>query len=103
MQKKIEEEKQIALNQKAEEEERIREENRRIKAWEDKFDLEQKKKEEELINKFYNEELANPNELKNSENSNPETKVEINQNSIPEVNKDVPEVNKNDNEGNKSN
>ena len=53
-QKRIEEESQIALKQKAEEEERIREENRRIKEWEDKFDLEQKAKEEALIQKFYN-------------------------------------------------
>ena len=38
-----------------EEEERVREENRRIKEWEDKFDQEQKKKEEELIKKFYSD------------------------------------------------
>ena len=43
------------LKQKAEEEERIREENRRIKEWEDKFDQEQKKKEDELIKKFYSD------------------------------------------------
>ena len=44
-----------------EEEDRIREENRRIKEWEDKFDLEQKKKEEELIKKFYqSSRLSNP-------------------------------------------
>ena len=36
----------IALKQKSDEEERIREENRRIKEWEDKFDQEQKKKEQ---------------------------------------------------------
>ena len=51
--RKAEEEREIALKQKTEQEERIREENRRIKEWEDKFDLEQQKKEEELIKKFY--------------------------------------------------
>ena len=47
---------------KIEEEERIREENRRIKEWEDKFDQEQKKKEEELIRKFYSDKTASTNE-----------------------------------------
>ena len=42
-----------------EEEERIREENRRIKEWEDKFDQEQKIKEEELIKKFYKDQSSN--------------------------------------------
>ena len=60
-QKKIEEEKQLALKQKAEEEERIREENKRIREWEDKFDQEQKMKEEELIKKFYNDNPADQN------------------------------------------
>ena len=45
----------LALKHKAEEEDRIREENRRIKEWEDKFDQEQKIKEEELIKKFYSD------------------------------------------------
>ena len=47
------EEKEIALKQKEEEEFRIKEENRRIKEWEEKFDKEQKIKEEELLKKFY--------------------------------------------------
>ena len=35
------------------EEKRIKEENERIKQWEIKFDADLKKKEEELIQKFY--------------------------------------------------
>jgi hypothetical protein len=35
-------------------EKRLKEENERIKQWEIKFDAEQKRKEEELIKKFYN-------------------------------------------------
>ena len=54
-QKKIEEEKEIILKHKTEEENRIRDENRRIKDWEDKFDQEQKKKEEDLVKKFYSD------------------------------------------------
>ena len=60
---------------KTEEEERIREENRRIKEWEDKFDQEQKKKEEELIKKFYSDQssqvnLDKPFENLDNENNN---------------------------------
>ena len=54
-------EKQLALKQKAEEEERIKVENQRIKEWEEKFDLEQKKKEEELIKKFYSDDYSSQN------------------------------------------
>ena len=54
-----EQEKEIALKQKAEEEERIKLENQRIKEWEQKFDLDQKKKEEELIKKFYSDQSTN--------------------------------------------
>ena len=36
----------------------MREENRRIKEWEDRFDQEHKIKEDELINKFYNNETT---------------------------------------------
>ena len=50
-----------------EEEDRIREENRRIKEWEDKFDQDQKKKEEELIKKFYNDQSMS--ESKDTEES----------------------------------
>ncbi len=56
---------------KVEEEERIREENKRIKEWEDKFDQEQKKKEEELIRKFYSDKTEpkedNDNQAENKE------------------------------------
>ena len=53
-----------------EEEERIREENRRIKEWEDKFDQEQKIKEEELIKKFYSDQSpsSNSDNEKNQDN-----------------------------------
>ena len=54
----MEEEKEIALKLKTEEEERIRQENKRIKEWEDKFDQDQKVKEEELIKKFYSDKSA---------------------------------------------
>ena len=43
------------MREKDEEEERIKEENNRIKEWEDKFDQEQRTREEELIKKFYND------------------------------------------------
>ena len=46
-----------AHKEKEEEEERIREENRRIKEWERKFDEEQKFREEELIRKFYSDDF----------------------------------------------
>ena len=49
------------MKAKAEEEDRIREENRRIKEWEDKFDQEQKIKEEALIKKFYSDHSTNDN------------------------------------------
>ena len=48
-------------------EERIREENRRIKEWEDKFDQEQKLREEELIRKFYSNNPTNTSEETSSE------------------------------------
>ncbi len=41
------------MRQVEEEELRIKEENRRLKEWEEKFDKEQKIKEQELIDKFY--------------------------------------------------
>ena len=56
---------------------RIKEENRRIKEWERKFDEEQKIKEEELIRKFYSDDSqktssSNPSEInqQDQENSN---------------------------------
>ena len=59
------------MKAKAEEEDRIREENRRIKEWEDKFDQEQKIKEEELIKKFYNDQSSN--EVNDNDGGNLET------------------------------
>ena len=63
----------MALKQKAEEEERIRQENQRIKEWEEKFDLEQKKKEEELIKKFYSDEYSN--QIKDEQNLEKSEKI----------------------------
>ena len=71
-QRKAEEEREIALKQKTEQEERIREENRRIKEWEDKFDLEQQKKEETLIQKFYSDQKVNQNDNETNLENNPE-------------------------------
>ena len=58
----------MALKAKMEEEERIKEENRRIKEWEDKFDQEQKIKEEELIKKFYNDQSSTETKIDENEN-----------------------------------
>ena len=66
----MKEEKETALKQKEEEEQRIKEENRRIKEWEDKFDQEQKKREDELIRKFYSDRQIEPKNNEISENSN---------------------------------
>ena len=66
-----------------EEEERIREENRRIKEWEDKFDQEQKIKEEELIKKFYNDQSStkiNDNKAENLDNNENQNSDEENKN-----------------------
>ncbi len=59
----------MALKAKADEEDRIREENKRIKEWEDKFDQEQKVREEELIKKFYSDH-SKPNEIENESDIN---------------------------------
>ena len=59
------------MKAKAEEEDRIREENKRIKEWEDKFDQEQKIKEEELIKKFYSDQSST--EVNNNDGGNLET------------------------------
>ena len=72
--KKIDEANEIALRQKREEEERIKEENRRIKEWEEKFDLEQKKREEALIEKFYSDTSGSSNQ--NKEEFDQKTKLE---------------------------
>ena len=59
--KKLDEKNAIELKQKLEEEERIKEENRRIKEWEEKFDEEQKMKEDALIEKFYTDKSSDQN------------------------------------------
>ena len=69
-QKIIEEEKEIALKQKIEEEERIKNENYRIREWEEKFDQDQKMKEEALIQKFYKDQSSDPKNQEISKNSN---------------------------------
>ena len=65
--KRIQEEREIELRRQDEEQERIKEENRRLKEWEDKFDKEHRAKEEELIRKFYNNELTSQNHQENHE------------------------------------
>ena len=69
----MKEEKEIALKQKEDEEQRINEENRRIKEWEDKFDQEQKKREDELIRKFYSDRQIEPENIESNENSKSDT------------------------------
>jgi len=59
------------LRQKTEEEERIKQENQRIKEWEDKFDQDQKQKEDDLIKKFY----SNKGNEKNKDNEDQEANV----------------------------
>ena len=66
-QKRVEEEKEREIKQKLEEEQRILEEERRLKEWEEKFDLEQKKKEEALIQKFYSDKSSS---ISNNVNDN---------------------------------
>ena len=64
------------MKQRAEEEDRIKEENRRLKEWEDKFDQEQKKREEELIRKFYSDHPGNINQEKKIDNEEDNSKDE---------------------------
>ena len=55
--------------------ERIREENKRIKEWEDKFDQEQKIREDALIKKFYSDQSIDPSNNESlDENENDEKK-----------------------------
>ena len=49
-------EEQKNIRDKIEKEERDKKENERIKEWEAKFDDDQRQREDDLINKFYNEE-----------------------------------------------
>ena len=53
---------EIAQNQ------RIEEENRRVKEWEKKFDEEQRLKEEELVRKFYSDETLEQENNQNDDN-----------------------------------
>ena len=59
---------EIAENQ------RIEEENRRMEEWEKKFDEQQRLKEEELVKKFYSDEI--PKQENNQDENNSETKNE---------------------------
>ena len=79
---KIEEERQKRID---EENERIRlaeiaqkeredEENRRMKEWEKKFDEEQRLKEEELVRKFYSDEVSK--QENDQDGNNLETKTD---------------------------
>ena len=68
-QKRLQEAKEISLRQQEEEALRIREENQRIKEWEEKFDQEQKTREEKLIQKFYTDHSLKKNNKEDSENS----------------------------------
>ena len=54
--------------------ERIEEENRRMKEWEKKFDEEQRLKEEELVRKFYSDEI--PEQENNQDADNLENKTD---------------------------
>ncbi len=75
-QKRIEEENErIRLAEDAQKE-RIEEENRRMKEWEIKFDEEQRLKEEELVRKFYSDEIPKPEN--NQTDDNLETKADDN-------------------------
>ena len=58
-----------------EEQDRIKEENRRIREWEDKFDKEHRAKEEELIKKFYKNESTSQNDQETKENLDHNIKI----------------------------
>ena len=67
-QKKIDEENERTRLVKIAENQRIEDENRRMKEWEKKFDEEQRLKEEELIRKFYSDEITKEENDQNSDN-----------------------------------
>ena len=62
-------------------EKRIDEVNRMLKEWEQKFDEEQKKKEEELIRKFY----GNTTDLKSTNEKEEKLHDKINENEYDET------------------
>ena len=64
------------MREKDEEEDRIKEENRRIKEWEDKFDQEQRAREEELIKKFYSDN-STPSKEENEINDNEDKEKKV--------------------------
>ena len=67
-QKRIEEENERIRLAEIAQKERIEEENRRMKEWEKKFDEEQRLKEEELVRKFYSDEVSEQENNKNGDN-----------------------------------
>ena len=67
-QKRIEEENERTRLVEIAQKERIEEENRRMKEWEKKFDEEQRLKEEELVRKFYSDEISEQDNNQNGEN-----------------------------------
>ena len=78
---KLEKEEDIARQEKFEEEERIKQEELRIKEWERKFDEEQKNKEEALMKKFY-EDNTEDNTEDNKHIDTSKSDKELNQNEI---------------------
>ena len=74
---KLEKEEDRTRQEKFEEEERIKQEELRIKEWERKFDEEQKIKEEVLMKKFYED---NTEDIKHIDTS--KSDKELNQNEI---------------------
>ena len=74
-QKRIEEENERIRLTEIAENQRIEEENRRMKEWEKKFDEEQRIKEEELVRKFYSDEITKQ-ENNQTDEDNTETKAD---------------------------
>ena len=68
MLERIEEENERTRLAEIAQKERIEEENRRMKEWEKKFDEEQRLKEEELVNKFYSDEIPEQENNQNEDN-----------------------------------
>ena len=73
-QKRIDEENERIQIAKQAEKKRLEEEEKRFREWEKKFDEEQRLKEEELVRKFYSDEVS---EQENNQNGgNLETKTD---------------------------
>ena len=73
-QKRIEEENERIRLAEIAEKNRIEDENSRMKEWEKNFDEEQRLKEEELVRKFYSDEI--PEQENNQDGDNLETKAD---------------------------